>query len=298
MAIAQSPFEMAVFGDSVTWGSGLPKEDKFWKLVLRWLEAKLGRPVHAQVLAHSLAVIAPDPVKDAVPPAWGEIRFRHPSITYEALSDPRLDHPGPDAIDLVLVDGGINDLNPLNLFAPWHSPGWVRAQAAEHCGRKMKNLLLPMLDRFPKARVVVTGYYPILSGRSSFAGVQARFLPYRRRLIALSAAWRQATDEWLGWAVQEANLHASGPKPRVLYATAAFGPENCYGAPDTYLWTLGEAFTDRSQLGKRRCRECLRLKPLDPICPFDKAFHPNRKGARAYADAVIQALGPFLPAPR
>ena len=298
MATAQSPFEMAVFGDSVTWGAGLPEEDKFWKLVLGRIETKLGRPGHPQVLAHSLAVIAPDPVKDAVPPAWGEIRFRRPSITYEALSDPRLNDPGPDAIDLVLVDGGINDLNPGSLFVPWHSPGWVRAQAAEHCGRKMRNLLLPMLDRFPKARVVVTGYYPIVSGQSSFTGALALFRPFRRRLIALSAAWRQATDEWLGWAVREANLHASGPKPRVLYAAAAFGPENCYGAPDTYLWTLCEALTDRSPVGKQRRRECCKLKPLDFICPFNMAFHPNRKGARAYAEAVIQALGPFLPAPR
>jgi lysophospholipase L1-like esterase len=298
MATARSPFEMVVLGDSVTWGSGLSEEDKFWKLVLGWLESNLGRPVHSQVLAHSLAVIAPDPVKDLAPPAWGEIRFRHPSITYEAFSDPRLNDPAPAAIDLVLVDGGINDLNPVNLLLPWHSTGWVRDQAAEHCGRRTKNLLLPMLDRFPKARVVVTGYYPIVSGQSSFAGVLAPLLPFRRRLIQLSAAWRQATDQWLGWAVQEANLHASGPKPRVLYATAAFRPENCYGAPDTYLWTLGEALTDGSPLGKRRRCECRRLKPLDPICPIDMAFHPNRKGARAYADAVTQALGPFLPALR
>jgi len=298
MATAESPFEMVVLGDSVTWGSGLPEEDKFWKLVLGWLEARLGRPVHSQVLAHSLAVIAPDSAKDAVPPAWGEIRFRHPSITYEALLDPRLNDPGPTAIDLVLVDGGINDLNPVNLLVPWHLPDWVRGQAAEHCGRKMKNLLLSMLDRFPKARVVVTGYYPIVSGQSSFAGVLAPFLPYRRRLIELSAVWRQATDEWLGWAVQEANLHASESKPRVLYATAAFRPENSYGAPDTYLWTLGEAITDGSPVGTRRRSECRRLKPFDPICPIDMAFHPNRKGARVYADAVIQAVGPFLPAPR
>lgn len=298
MATVESPFEMAVLGDSVTWGSGLPEDDKFWKLVLGWLEAKLGRSVHSQVLAHSLAVIAPDPAKDAVPPAWGEIRFQHPSITYEALSDPGLNEPGPAAIDLVLVDGGINDLGPFNLLLPWHSPSWVRDQAAEHCGRKMKNLLLPMLDRFPKARVVVTGYYPIVSSLTSFAGVLAPLAGFRRRLIELSTAWRQATDEWLGWAVQETNLHASGPKPRVLYATAAFGPENCYGAPDSYLWTLREAITDGSPVGTRRRSECRRLKPLDPICPIDMAFHPNRKGARAYADAVIQAVGPFLPAPR
>lgn len=82
---------------------------------------------------------------------------------------------------------------------------------------------------------------------ASFVGVLAPLLPFRGRVIELSAAWRQSSDEWLTWAVHEANLHA---------------------------------------------------KPLDPICPIDMAFHPNRKGARAYADAVIQALDPFLPFPR
>ena len=141
--------------------------------------------------------------------------------------------------------------------------------------------------------MVVTGYYPIVSDQSSFVGVLAPLLPFRGRVIELSATWRQASDEWLTWAVHEANLHASGP--RVRYATAVFGAENCYGAPDTYLRTLGEAITDGSPLGTRRRSECRRLKPLDLICPIDMAFHPNRKGARAYADAVIHALDPFLP---
>ena len=60
------------------------------------------------------------------------------------------------------------------------------------------------------------------------------------------------------------------------------------------LWMLGEAIADGSPVGTRRRSECRRLKPLDPICPIDMAFHPNRKGARAYADAVIQVTFNFL----
>jgi hypothetical protein len=292
----ESPFELAVLGDSITWGSGLPEEHKFTTLVEGWLEQRLGRPVHPQVLAHSLAVVAPDPAEDAAPPAWGEIRFNHPSVTHQALHDARLSDPGPAAIDLVLVDGSINDLGPVNLLLPWRSPQWVRDEAAELSGRRMSDLLLAMLDRFPKARVVVTGYYPIVSSLTSFAGALAPLLPFRRRLIELSTAWAQASDQWLRWAVQQANLHGSRPGPRVLYADAGFRRENCYAAPETYLWTLGEALSDGSPLGKRRRCECRRLRPLDPICPVDMAFHPNRRGARAYADAIIRALAPLVPA--
>lgn len=299
MAPAESPFEMAVLGDSVVWGSGLAEEDKFWMLVRLWLERRLGRPVHAQILAHSLAVIEPDPVRDARPAAWGEIRYHHPSITDEALSEVRVRNPGPGGIDLVLLDGGINDLGPLNLVAPWRSPRFIREAAAEHCGRKMKNLLLALLDRFPRARAVVIGYYPIASSDTWFVRALSPLPALRRRLIDLSAAWTEASAQWLRWAVDQANLHASsGPTPRVLYANAEFRPENCYGASDTYLWTLREAFTDRSEVGKRRRCECLRRKPWDLICPIDMAFHPNRKGARAYADSVIEVLEPALFAPR
>ena len=293
MPTGEGPIELAVLGDSIVWGAGLPEEDKFWKLVLRRLEGEIGRTVNPQVLAHSLAVLTPDPAQDAEPAAWGEIRFRHPSITFQALSDPRLNDPGPEAIDLVLMDGGINDVNPLNLMEPWRSPRWVREQAAEFCGSGMNALLLSMLDRFPKAKLVVTGYYPLVSAQTSFTGVLAPLRPLRSRLVDLSAAWRQASDEWLRWAVGEANLRASRSKPRVLFANPEFAPEHCYAAPETYLRTLGEALTDGSPLGQRRRSQCRWLKPLDPICPYDMAFHPNQKGARAYADAVTQALGPL-----
>jgi lysophospholipase L1-like esterase len=286
---------MAVLGDSILWGSGLSEEEKAWALVRRWLEQRLGRPVEVTVLAHSLAVIAPDAEKDVGSPAWGEIRFRRPSITYQALFDPRMTDEA-SSIDLVLVDGGINDLGPLNLIAPWRSVRWVREHTAEHCGRKMKNLLLPLLDRFPKARVVVTGYYPIVSSDTWFVRALAPLPALRRRVIALSAAWGQASDEWLRWAVDQANLHVSSRTTRrVSYASPVFLPGNCYGARNTYLWTLWEAFTDRSAVGKRRRCECLRLKPWDPICPIDRAFHPNPKGARAYGDAVKRALDSLLP---
>src|SRR5262249_46817036 len=202
-AMPERPFEMAVLGDSVLWGSGLEEEQKLWSMVRRWLEEH-GETVRVRVLAHSLAVVEPDPVKDAPPPLWGEIRYRYPSITYQALKDPRLGDD-PAAISLVLVDGGINDLGPLNLVNPWRSSRWVREQAAEHCGRKMRNLLLSLLTRVPEAQVVVTGYFPIVSAQTWFV----RALPFpsvRRRLVELSETWAEASETWLRWAVDQANL--------------------------------------------------------------------------------------------
>ena len=44
-------------GDSISWGQGLKEEHKAWFLVKKWLELNTGRIVHAQVEAHSGAVI-------------------------------------------------------------------------------------------------------------------------------------------------------------------------------------------------------------------------------------------------
>lgn len=81
MESRQGPFEMAVLGDSVTWGSGLAEDDKFWKLVQGWIEQRLARPVHPQVVAHSLAVVAPDPAKDAAPRGARSASSTRPSPT-------------------------------------------------------------------------------------------------------------------------------------------------------------------------------------------------------------------------
>src|SRR4030095_5704853 len=48
---------MLVLGDSISWGQWLKDEHKAWFLVKKWLELNSGRPVRAQVEAHSGAVI-------------------------------------------------------------------------------------------------------------------------------------------------------------------------------------------------------------------------------------------------
>jgi len=50
MSVRETSFHMAVLGDSIAWGSGLPDEAKFWMLVGCWLERRLGRPVNPHTL--------------------------------------------------------------------------------------------------------------------------------------------------------------------------------------------------------------------------------------------------------
>ncbi len=61
----------------------------------------------------------------------------------------------------------------------------------------MKNLLLPLLDTFSRARVVVTGYYPLVSRHTWFIRALTPLPRLQTRLVDLSAEWARASEEWL-----------------------------------------------------------------------------------------------------
>jgi hypothetical protein len=134
------PFRMLVLGDSVMWGQGLKTEHKFSYEVREWICAQRNNgtcsnpdDVDIHVEAHSGAVIAqprtnnekieeqrfirtatpvvyPGEVNHGYPTIWGQVDLarRH----YEKLSIPVTE------VDLILVNGGINDLPATRILAP------------------------------------------------------------------------------------------------------------------------------------------------------------------------------------
>ena len=117
------PYHLVVLGDSIPWGQGLRDADKFSTLVQQWLAQRLnGRHVVKWTFAHSGAVIGPDS-HDASPALPGEVPIRYPSViaqlpiaTHYLANHPLTDadHAAPvdpASVALVLVDGGINDVD-------------------------------------------------------------------------------------------------------------------------------------------------------------------------------------------
>lgn len=45
-----------------------------------------------------------------------------------------------------------------------------------------------------------------------------------------------------------------------------------------------------------RLKQCVEYASVNPTCPVEAAFHPNRKGAERYANAILSALEEFIPA--
>ncbi len=148
-----NPYRLAVIGDSVAWGNGLNQEHKYYNLVAEWLRTNQGKPVEIIVYAHSGAVISGasgECVKDA------NLNSGSPSLMKQAENI-------PNNIDLILVSGGINDVGIANILDPKTSEDTIRSRS-EDIQEPMKELLMYLTNTTkPEAKIIVTGYYPLIT---------------------------------------------------------------------------------------------------------------------------------------
>ena len=185
---SQRPFRILVLGDSVMWGQGLTDEHKFSYKVREWICGQRNNgscqnkdDVQIHVEAHSGAVIArpekdnqkkeeerftridspikyPGEVRHAYPTVWGQVDLARRYY---------LDNSIPlEEVDLILVNGGINDMGPARILAPkllGFLAGNLTEFAKKYCEDEMKLLLDKVANTFPNARIVVPGYFPLVS---------------------------------------------------------------------------------------------------------------------------------------
>ena len=249
--------DLLVLGDSISWGQGLKDEHKAWFLVKRWLEVNTGRAVRAQVEAHSGAVIG-DPPEPGLDPRTnytldGELSRAEPTIN-EQIDNALRSFADPAQVDLVLVNGCINDVESRRLLNAANTPDGIRELAQAKCGPPVEALLNRITTTFPSAHVVIIGYYPIITEYTAndlfMRALAKRFYTpatgtpklndkgLRARLIAISREWYQTSDQMLALAARKINsqLTARGSRQRVMFADAAFQPEHSFAAGKSRLW--------------------------------------------------------------
>ncbi len=254
---AASPRElnMLVLGDSILWGQGLKEEHKSWYLVKKWLEDTTGMRVRERIEAHAGAVVG---TSGAAPPKtltlYGEISSAWPTL-HDQVDDALRALDDPATVDLVLIDGCINDVNARRFLNAANTPEGIKALAREKCGAPVETLLARVADSFPNAHIITTGYYPIISSKSphdlfmkalakiSYAptpadGPRLEDGKLLDRLELVSNAWYEESNRWLMEAVATTNasLQAKGLRQRVLFARIPFQPEHAFGARDSQLW--------------------------------------------------------------
>jgi hypothetical protein len=154
-------YNLVVFGDSIMWGQGLKESHKFHTLVQNEIQKIYDNTVvKKEMFAHSGAIIGVGDigVHEAKP---REIPFSYPTILQQVESYPL---QKAQDVDLVLVDGGINDLGIFNILFDKSSEN-LKNRTSYTFGNDLKILLRAVLEKFSssRTRIMVIGYYPIVS---------------------------------------------------------------------------------------------------------------------------------------
>ncbi|MBC8028682.1 MAG: SGNH/GDSL hydrolase family protein [Pyrinomonadaceae bacterium] len=260
---------MLVLGDSIMWGQGLKQEQKFWWRVKCWLEEKTGREVTEKVMAHSGAHL--DSALTA-PPKFssnnGEVNLPFPTVNQQL--DLAREFYGSDRlkVDLVLVDGCVNDVGVSNLLDATTAPDSLPPRIIGPCLNGMHALLRRITSSFPNSQVLVTGYYRFVSSETddnaflrqlvkkiSSGKPEARRMTdkqMRDRLITISELWYKVSTASLKEAVEKVNaeLRAKDLPPAVTFVEIGFSPEHSFAAANTLLWTFVFGSTNLSGFRK------------------------------------------------
>jgi hypothetical protein len=327
------PFNVLAFGDSVMWGQGLANGSKFVTRVQAWLQGQLGKEVRLLSFARSGAVYGPLPPQDEtsavaeLSASSGEIPRSAPTIMNQALvlAPARIN---PAEVDLVLMDGCINDVEVMRILDPTKSIGEIDALTRQHCGPGAMDARLDAVGRtYPNARILITGYFPIISSVSdtravavllSSAGVLAAPVAalfgvpmdpvtgiigsaittdvLREVAASHSNTFHALSTSLLTVAVTTANARVGGNRVRLV--NVPFTPLNAYAAPSTWLWlvpTPGVPLPNAvDEVFNERVQACSRVPNAPASCVPASMGHPNVQGAQAYANAITGTLGEFL----
>jgi hypothetical protein len=221
--------------------------------------------VSERIAAHSGAAIEAPPGSEIFTSRDGEVNLLTPTIN-EQVDDARKYYGDPSQVDLILVNGCINDVDVRNLLDAATSLDRLEVSIKEKCGGRMQSLLRRITQEFPNAHVVVSGYYRIISPLSddnSFARRLVKNLTsqkpearqmndkqMRANLVAISELWYQVSSRSLAQAVEAVNseLRQTDANQRVVFAEIQFSPEHAFAAPDTLLWNFMFGSTNLSGL--------------------------------------------------
>jgi lysophospholipase L1-like esterase len=290
-----------ILGDSVTWGQGLNDSEKIHTIVASAMNFK---PSDIILTAHSGAVIGAT-AKSTERAVNGEVPVPYPTILQQCRGFPG----NNEDVALVVVNGGINDVDFRFIINPLTDPGDMHEAIFQHCYLDMKLLLTEIATRFsnPSARILLTSYYPILSRSSSITLVptflllhgvvippfivSANDLAFGRLVANCQQFWEESNACFVD-AVDEVNVDLGGS--RILFVKIPFKDENAALATDPWLWGINADLSVEDSMRDARHLACDIDEPdliQREICYRASAGHPNVAGAKQFADAICKVLG-------
>lgn len=294
------------FGDSVTWGQGLLDEHKFDRIY--------AGPLLLPRSAHSGAIIGAS-TDTSGQKEYPEIPVPYPSLWQQiaAVTD-------WTDVDVVVVNGGINDVSLTRILNPWIASDHISDLTKQFCQGEMTKLLGMLASKLvkPGARIALTGYYPILSGASSFENEKQPRLLMEMNGIATSSVVTAKTFDvatlvpqivancLMFWKTSTESLKAAADATNAtlghsmcFFVETRFTEANALWGSDALLWELSPTLDAEDEVTELRDRACdavygdlVHLPEWGHWyqCYRASVGHPNVRGAAKIAVALADAL--------
>ena len=297
------PFRIVAIGDSIVWGQGLLPGEKFAELVHQALRPQHPEGITLESSAHSGAVIGANGAMGSPEP--GEVPA--PRLTIIEQCD-GFTH-SPDTVDLVLMNGGINDVGIATILNPLALIPSLDARVIHECHDAMLVLLKKVSAKFskPGCRILLTGYYSILSAKSDPIGVEKLLglygiavpefveddLDFINPVFERCKAFNDDSTQQLMRAI------ADNGDARVRFVPSGFTDANSVFVPGTsLLWGLDvqHDVAPLDPVAAQRRPQCQAAHPNPAellhreLCFRASAGHPNVAGAAQYGRQILAAL--------
>lgn len=315
--ITLDTYRICIFGDSVAWNGGNAEHNKYYSLVRDHIESKFNIGVYLTVEAHQGAVIGRGRYSK-YDKLHGEMSTDYPTIHQQV--DTVAGQSDAQDVDLVIMDGGANDLpiTKVILESDYNQLNQIVATFKQDIERysyhDFRDLLIKTLNAFPKAEVLPFGYYHIFSDQSdaskitlftitayaAFKGLSEEDLKrfflgnfeinnmniYSNvtKVVTLNDIWVAESTKWMKKAVEDANVQVDGMN-RAHFVDLETKPYHAAHAPQSLLWAPVE--------------ENLLLKATDERISereqlIDDLAQEVKNGTRNQADLDNRDYSPFM----
>lgn len=225
-----------------------------------------------------------------------------------------------------MLSAGITDIAVEGVLNPFDNPKKLSPLIEEVCRKRVGDLIAHIAESNPQAKIVLIGYYPILSPRSSRSAVFNGWLETLnipnwlqgiannrvmrpllfgrlfKRALMRSRIWAQDSDRQLNIAVAEHNTKVGWNQ--AIFIPSNLTEENAVETPNTLLFRMRKDGTVEDPLFSRRKADCAaafddlwrvtRIENSLKRCTVAAVGHPNPTGSRFYFEVIKSTMKAHL----
>lgn len=312
-----STFNMVVIGDSIAWGAGLEQQEKYYYTLANWLQKKQKRPVEVTVLAHTGATLVRPKETEKASKVFidPDLSSWDPTLLEQANNI-----SNPEDVDLILLSGGINDINVKTILNPLTDPDQL-SSLCNGIEEPLQNVLVKLLSKCTNSKIIVTSYYPIVSNATSESAfnvfvdelqnldsnsIEGKGFNLIKKLFGIKRTISMMSNNSnlfdnqsrlsISKAIEQANQYSVSHfnEKRILFAPVNFPSNRSYGTNESWLWELTDPQTNKGRLTNDNKYEYRVSLCKKAICHWNDKInaigHPNVEGANEYNRTIIQAI--------